>query len=132
MPHDSKVLFLAAVPAGALLLLCVMLSCLAPGRARLKKEQPLGHEVHGVESTLKRIGRNIHDLRVFSENESESRSVMSDILRPHRLYSPWNSPGQNTGVDSCSLLQGIFPDFRPGIKPRSPELQVDSLPAKPD
>ena len=23
--------------------------------------------------------------------------------------TPWNSPGQNTGVDSCSLLQGIFP-----------------------
>ena len=23
-------------------------------------------------------------------------------------FSPWNSPGQNTGVDSCSLLQGIF------------------------
>ena len=34
---------------------------------------------------------------------------MSDSLRPHGLYSPWNSPGQNTGVDSCSLLQGIFP-----------------------
>ena len=25
------------------------------------------------------------------------------------LYSPWNSPGQNTGVDSHPLLQGIFP-----------------------
>ena len=24
-------------------------------------------------------------------------------------YSPWSSPGQNTGVSSCSLLQGIFP-----------------------
>ena len=23
--------------------------------------------------------------------------------------SPWNSPGQNTGKGSCSLLQGIFP-----------------------
>ena len=34
---------------------------------------------------------------------------MSDILRPHGLYSPWNSPGQNTGVGSLSLLQGIFP-----------------------
>ena len=27
----------------------------------------------------------------------------------HGLYSPWNSPGQNTGVCSLSLLQGIFP-----------------------
>ena len=34
---------------------------------------------------------------------------MSDSLRPHGLYSPWNSAGQNTGVGSLSLLQGIFP-----------------------
>ena len=39
----------------------------------------------------------------------ESRSVVSDSLRPHELYSPWNFPGQNTGVGSYSLLQGIFP-----------------------
>ena len=30
-------------------------------------------------------------------------------LQPCGLYGPWNSPGQNTGVGSCSLLQGIFP-----------------------
>ena len=24
-------------------------------------------------------------------------------------YNPWNSPGHNTGVDSLSFLQGIFP-----------------------
>ena len=42
-------------------------------------------------------------------NESESRSVVSDSFPPHGLYSPWNSPGQNTGVGSLSLLQGIFP-----------------------
>ena len=40
---------------------------------------------------------------------SESRSVESDSLRPHGLYSPWNSPGPNTGVGSLSFLQGIFP-----------------------
>ena len=34
---------------------------------------------------------------------------MSDSLRPHWLYSPWNSLGHNTGVGSCSLLQRIFP-----------------------
>ena len=39
---------------------------------------------------------------------SESCSVMFDSLLPHGLYSPWNSPGPNTGVGSCSLLQGIF------------------------
>ena len=42
-------------------------------------------------------------------SESASRSIMSDSLRPHGLYSPWNSPGQNTGVGSLPLLQGIFP-----------------------
>ena len=34
---------------------------------------------------------------------------MSDCLRPHGLYIPWNALGQNTGVGSLSLLQGIFP-----------------------
>ena len=33
---------------------------------------------------------------------------MSDSLRPHGLYSPWNFPGQNTGVGNPSLLQVIF------------------------
>ena len=42
-------------------------------------------------------------------SESESRLVMSDSWRPRGLYKPWNSPGQNTGVGSLSLLQGIFP-----------------------
>ena len=36
--------------------------------------------------------------------ESERRSVMYNSLGPHRLYSPWNSPGQNTGVGSFSLF----------------------------
>ena len=48
-------------------------------------------------------------LRPWHISESESRSVVSDSLKFHGLYSPWNSPGQNTGVGSLSLLQGIFP-----------------------
>ena len=44
-----------------------------------------------------------------NKNESESCSVASNSLQPHGLYGPWNSPGQNTGVGSCSLLHGIFP-----------------------
>ena len=32
-----------------------------------------------------------------------------DSLPPHGLYILWNSPGQNTGVGSRSLLQEIFP-----------------------
>ena len=48
---------------------------------------------------------------------SESHSVVSDFLRPHGLYSPWNSSGQNTRVGSLSLLQGIFPtqESNPGL-----------------
>ena len=30
-------------------------------------------------------------------------------LCDHGLYSPWNSPGQNTGVSSLFCLQGILP-----------------------
>ena len=43
-------------------------------------------------------------------SESESHSIVSDSLLSRGLYSPWNSPGQNTGVGSHSLLQGIFPN----------------------
>ena len=41
--------------------------------------------------------------------EAQSHSVVSHSLWPRGLYSPWNSPGQNTGKGSLSLLQGIFP-----------------------
>ena len=63
-----------------------------------------------------------------TQRKSESCSVESDSLRQfytvlyilhssihstdilyRLLYSPWNSPGQNTGVGIHSLLQGIFP-----------------------
>ena len=43
---------------------------------------------------------------------------MSHSLWPHGLYSPWNSPGQNSRVGSCSLLQGIFPNQ--GLNPSLP------------
>jgi len=48
---------------------------------------------------------------------SENRSLVSDSLQTHGLYSPWNSPGQNTGMGSLSLLQGIFPtqELNPGL-----------------
>ena len=36
---------------------------------------------------------------------------------PHGLHSPWNSPGQNTGLGCLSLLQGILPTqgLNPGL-----------------
>ena len=54
---------------------------------------------------------------------------MSDSLQPHGLYSPWNSPGRNTGVGSLSLLQGHL--HTPVVERRSPELQAVYLPAEP-
>ena len=53
--------------------------------------------------------------------ESESCSVVSDSATPWTI-SPWESPGQNTGVFPSP---GDLPN--PGIEPRSPALQVDSL-----
>ena len=38
--------------------------------------------------------------------ESESRLVVSDSLRPHGLYSPWNSLGWSTGVGNLSFSRG--------------------------
>ena len=49
------------------------------------------------------------NLRYRYENESVSHSVRFDPLQPHGLQCPWNSPGQNTGMGTHSLLQGIFP-----------------------
>ena len=68
-------------------------------------------------------------LEKAEESESESHSVVSNSLQPHRLYSPWSSPGQNTGVGSLSLLQGIFP--AQGLKPGRLHWRADSLPAEP-
>ena len=62
------------------------------------------------------------------ESDSEILSVVSDSLRPHGLYSPWNSPGQNARVGSLFLLQGIFltQESNQGLLP----LQVNSLPTE--
>ena len=54
-----------------------------------------------------------------------SCSVVSDSLWLHGLYptrllSPWDFPGNSTGVDCHFLLQGNLLD--PGIEPRSPSL----------
>ena len=58
----------------------------------------------------------------FPEDTSDSQHL-NPLMTPVKLaqscltlcnpmdytYSPWNFPGQNTGVGSLSLLQGIFP-----------------------
>ena len=59
--------------------------------------------------------------------------LMSSSLQPHglwptRLFCPWNSPSKNTEVVPCPP-PGALPN--PGIKPRSPALQADSLSSDP-
>ena len=75
-------------------------------------------EQHGITGKKKvsRVRRS--GFFVGIERESEGCSVVSShSLQPHGLYSPWNSPGQNPGVGSLSLLQGIFPtqSSNPGL-----------------
>ena len=51
------------------------------------------------------------------------------LFKPYGLYSPWNFPGQNTGVSSLSLLQGIFPTQ--GLNPGFPHCRQILSPAEP-
>ena len=78
--------------------------------------------VHGVERVRHDFATKQQQYKTLEANrqlksESESRSVVSDSWWPCGLYSPRNSPGQSTGVGSCSLLQGIFPTHgsNPGL-----------------
>ena len=56
----------------------------------------------------------------YLENPHGQRSLVG--------YSPWNSPGQNTGVGSLSLPQGIFPNQ--GLKPGLLHCRWDSSPVE--
>ena len=58
---------------------------------------------------------------------SESCSVVSDSLRPHGVSMEFSRPEYWSGQPFPSA--GDLPN--PGIEPRSPALQVDSLPAEP-
>ena len=54
---------------------------------------------------------------LFKGSESHSVVTDSDSMPPQGLYSPQNSPCQNTGVGSLSLFQGIYPTqgLNPGL-----------------
>ena len=52
------------------------------------------------------------------------------LFATHGLYSPQDSPGQNTGVGDLSLLQGIFPT-RDWTQVSCTGRQADSLSAEP-
>ena len=73
------------------------------------EERLRNHGGHGSGSSTRGAQLALPCLQLPCCSESESHSVMSDSLQPRGIYSPWNSPGQNTGVGSCSILQGTFP-----------------------
>ena len=49
-------------------------------------------------------------------NIVQSCLTLCNPMQPHGLCSPWNSPGQNTGVGSLSLLQGITEGSNQGLQ----------------
>ena len=59
--------------------------------------------------TVRDIVPQILDPITNLERNKVKISQSCPTLRSHGRYSPLNSPGQNTGVGSLSLLQGIFP-----------------------
>ena len=79
------------------------------GHRREVRAPSLGQEDALEEEMATHLSMLAWEIQGRTWKKSESHSVVSDSLRPHGLYSPWNSPGQNTGVGSLSLLQGIFP-----------------------
>ena len=65
--------------------------------------------------------------------EGQTIKKLSEFLKAPAFLLGIPDPLQNIGVGSLSLLQGIFPTqgSNPGLQPRSPALQADSLPAEP-
>ena len=57
----------------------------------------------------------------WSERWKRVTQSCPTLCDPHGLHSPWNSPGQKTGMGSLSLPN-------PGVELGSPALQADSLP----
>ena len=92
-------------------------SWLLKGWGKLGKKLPiLGSRMaiflrccRNVRGENRKLAKSTYWFKIHKTISHESRSVVSDSSRPHGLYSTWNSPGQNTGAGSLSLLQGIFP-----------------------
>ena len=68
------------------------------------KRLNMGVHAPGLKKELSQVWK-VNSRTNGAVKESESHKVVSDSLGSLELYSPWNSPGQNT---SFSLLQGIF------------------------
>ena len=103
--------------AGVRLEPCVHSSSSSEHRTRSSGLLPTGQG--RVQAAHCHPGRSAH-----TQGERGRHPGVSHSLPPHELYSPWNSPDQNTGMGSCSLLQGIF-------RTQVSRIAAGSLPAKP-
>ena len=110
--------------------LVVSASAHARVSARCRRPMP-----HWIEARFRRVpgvpGGRWHPT-LLSDCRLSSRSQVAQscptLCNPMGSNSPWNSPGQHTGVGSLSLLLGIFPTQ--GSNAGLPALQADSLAAE--
>ena len=89
-------------------------------------EIPWTEEPGGLQSTgLQRVGHDWACVRAHTHTHTYTHSLVNKVVAQSHLplcspmdyNSPWNSPGQNTGVGNLSLLQEIFPtqESNPGF-----------------
>ena len=76
-------------------------------------------------ATSIRMGHSGHLVQAEAEGQGERVARIRQVLGA----CPWDSPGKNTGVGYHFLLQGNLPN--PGIEPRSPALESDTLTSEP-
>ena len=74
--------------------------------------------LHKLLDTYPEVELLKHRVCMSSTLKVSEVKVVFHSLRPHGLYSPQNSPGQNTRLGGHSLLQGIFPTqgSNPGLR----------------
>ena len=93
-----------------------------------RKAPPDVCDMRSVQSSREGSRRSPTDTPRLGAVKVKVAQSCQTCLRPHRLYCPWSSPGQNMEWGAVPL-SGDLPD--PGIEPRSLALQADSLPAEP-
>ena len=78
--------------------------------------RPPGSSIHGILQAriLEWVAISFSRGSSWPRDRTQVSHKQADVLTSeppgnHGLYSPWNSPGQNTGVNSLSLLQGSNP-----------------------
>ena len=76
-----------------------------------KMQESINKDLEELKNKHTAINNTITEIKntLLLSRISRVCSVRPHRRQPTRLPGPWDSPGQNTGVGSLSLLQGIFP-----------------------